>query len=139
MMKRKLKQVILMRRDLNMMPGKAAAQASHAGMLFMVKRFHFMNVNPDPSFPHEHFSEAENDWMFYETMNIRGWEYGGLRTVVLGVENLFALKRLGNKAIAHGLEYEEVYDEGMEAITCGAIGPDYDDSIDLLTGGLDLY
>ena len=116
-----VKQVILVRKDLDMPPGKLAAQVAHASInAFLAKG--------QTDYDHEIFK----------------WLDTGATKVVLEVQNLDELVQKIAQANVHGLSTAIVKDEGRTVfneptITCGAIGPADSDVINLITGGLLLY
>jgi PTH2 family peptidyl-tRNA hydrolase len=130
------KQVILVRKDLNMSIGKTSAQVGHASMLFLIKKFTSSNL---PVSKVINFSKSENFWCFPNEFNTnKDWIYGGMKKVVLGVEDLNELLTVIEFADKLGLENNIIHDEGLDCITCGAIGPDYDRLIDPITNHLKL-
>src|SRR5579863_7094883 len=127
------KQVILVRKDLNMSIGKTAAQVGHASMLFLVDKF--MNHSTVNKF--HHFSVPEFNWLFpIEFDQDKNWIYGGMKKVVLGVSDLKELLALIDFADKLGLYTNVVHDEGLDCITCGSIGPDYESNINPVTNHL---
>jgi peptidyl-tRNA hydrolase, PTH2 family len=139
-----IKQVILVRNDLNMSPGKAAAQVGHAAILFVADVIHRTHDSNE----YVSWSLRELRWMFGNgPIQNRSWEhsdgcgvcYGGMKKIVLGVENLQALWKLHWQAKDEGIKAFNVFDEGVNDITACAIGPDYADRIDPITGLLPLY
>lgn len=117
----KYKQVILIREDLNMRKGKMVAQGCHSSLgIFMYKdgdrlKFQF------PGF----FQE---------------WLLEGGAKICLGVASLDALLEAERLAQLAKLPTKLVTDlgltefNGVETITCLAIGPDLAEKIDLITG-----
>jgi len=113
-----MKQVIIIRTDLDMGKGKIAAQVGHACVLGAE---HVRKSNP------EWFSE----W----------WE--GQEKVVLKVANLKELEQLMQNAIEFGLPCAVVDDAGHTQLppgttTCISIGPAPEEKIDKITGDLKL-
>lgn len=130
------KMCILVRRDLNMSAGKAAAQVGHASMLFLLKK----HIKHDVVSKYRHFNKGEFDWCFpTEFTHHKDWIYGGMKKVVLGVDSLTELLEIIEFADKLKLENNIVHDEGLACITCGAIGPDFDEKIDPVTNHLKLY
>ena len=119
-----IKQVIVIRKDLNMRRGKECAQSAHASSLFLMKKFHNQNFE---------LNEIENQWM------------NGLFTkTVVSVDSEEELDIIYNKAKDEGLEVNLVIDSGKTEFngvatkTCLAIGPDEAEKIDKITGHLRL-
>ena len=113
-----IKQVIVVRTDLDMGKGKIAAQVGHACVLGA-----------------EHVRKSTPEW-FSE------W-WGGQEKVVLKVVNLKELEQVKQDAIELGVPWSEVTDAGHTQIapgttTCISIGPAPEESIDKITGDLKL-
>lgn len=123
--RRQVKQVIVMRRDLQVRRGKEIAQGAHAAMMWLSKKI----VDNDRS-----FTPAEQTWLL-----------GTFTKIVLQVPGLEDLQRLHDDAISAGLRAHLVTDAGLTefhgvpTVTCLAIGPDYADKIDPVTGDLRKY
>lgn len=120
----KMKQVILIRRDLKMRRGKEIAQGSHASMAFL----------RDGILTGKRLSESEALWLH------------SLQTkVCLCVNSEEELRELHQKALDAGLKSHLIVDagltefDGVPTLTSGAIGPDDEDKINLITGHLKLY
>lgn len=112
-----MKQVIVMRGDLNISRGKLAAQACH-GSLGAYKR-------ADPN-------------------KIRKWEEEGEKKVILKVEDLEELFQVYEIVKRTDMAYYLVRDAGhtelpQSTITCLGIGPDEDDVVDKVTQDLKLF
>jgi len=113
-----IKQVVVVRTDLDMGKGKIAAQVGHACVLGA-----------------EHIRKSNPDW-FSEW-----WE--GQEKVVLKVANLKELEQVKQDAIEFGVPWSEVTDAGKTQIapgtlTCISIGPAPEERIDTITGDLKL-
>jgi len=109
-----LKQVIVIRKDLNLKKGKLAVQVAHASIL------------------------ASNKSSLKEE-----WEKEGQKKVVLECENLKALVFLYQEALSKGLPSAIVIDAGLTQIprgtkTCIGIGPEKEEKIDKITSSLKL-
>lgn len=129
------KQVIVMRNDLNMRKGKMIAQGAHASIAFLTKR---MVINHDHH-PTEMFRsstalwEVELEWLTNSFTKVCVY--------VNSDEELFDIVRQAKEA---GLEVHLIQDAGktefkdVPTYTCCAIGPDYSDKIDKVTGHLPL-
>ena len=144
------KQVLIVRKDLNMRKGKIGAQCSHAAMAFitkgMVGRVGFLppSIRGDiyandaewcgiTEFPVEHVEE------------INHWLENSFRKIVCYVESEQALIDLYDAAKAKGLMVHIITDNGATEFngvptkTCLAIGPGWDDTIDEITKWLPLF
>ena len=130
---RPTKQVIVIRRDLRMRRGKEIAQGAHAATAWLAERV-IQRMTPDGTVDHVELSEAERTWL--ET---------SFRKVTVKVGSEEELMEVYRKALAAGLVVHLVTDRGLTEFggvptrTCLAVGPDYDDLVDPVTGDLELY
>jgi peptidyl-tRNA hydrolase, PTH2 family len=130
---RPTKQVIVIRRDLKMRRGKEIAQGAHASMAWLRQRI-MPRLTPAGRADQVQFSTAERDWLELSMRKV---------TVKVGSET--ELLDVYEKALAAGLVVHLITDRGLTEFggiptrTCLAVGPDYDDLIDPVTGDLDLY
>ncbi len=113
-----IKQVIVVRTDLEMGKGKIAAQVGHACVLGA-----------------ENVRKSHPDWF-------KQW-WLGQEKVVVKVENLKELEKIKREAIEFDLPWSEVSDAGHTQLapgttTCIGIGPAPEDLIDKITGELKL-
>ena len=111
-----LKQVILMRTDLQMGKGKMIAQGAHASLQ----------------------AAFESNKKL-----VSNWKSKGMRKIALKVENLDQLKDLINQALEEDLTAVTIQDAGHTQVepgtmTCGAIGPAPEEKIDKICGKLQL-
>ncbi len=132
-----VKQVIVIRKDLGMRRGKEIAQGSHASIAWLTNRLTMLGyVNPGErgKYASCHLTEAE--WQ---------WTDGNFRKICCVVNSEDELLELAAKAKAAGLVCEVIEDTGLTefggvpTLTALAIGPDYDEKIDPVTGNLKLY
>ena len=130
---RPTKQVIVIRRDLRMRRGKEIAQGAHASMAWLRQRI-MPQLTSAGRADQAEFSAAERSWL-----------EGSLRKVTVKVVSEQELLDVYRKALEAGLVVELITDRGLTEFggiptrTCLAVGPDYDDLIDPVTGGLELY
>ena len=123
-----VKQVIVMRKDLNMRKGKMVAQGGHAAMKFLVDN----NSSDSPTVLHVELSPAEAQWLFG----------GAFTKVVLGCDSEDELRELILKAELRGVEVSPIVDSGrtefngVATLTCASFGPAYVEDIDEVTGHL---
>jgi PTH2 family peptidyl-tRNA hydrolase len=113
----KMKQVIVMREDLGMSPGKLAAQACHASLLA--------------------YEKADKD-------NIDEWKRTGVTKIVLGASSEHIIFALYKIAVSRYLPVALIADEGRTELIPGTvtgvgIGPAPSEQIDEVTGHLHLY
>lgn len=112
------KQVILVRKDLNMDKGKMSAQCSHASVDAVLK--------------------SDKDV-------VKKWRFQGMKKSVLKVENKKELLNYLQIAKDSGLKTSLITDSGKtffhdtSTTTCLAIGPDEEGKVDKVTGNLKLY
>lgn len=129
-----VKQVIVVRRDLNMRTGKIAAQAAHAASMFLLSRLYreFLNSGTIT------LSEEEWAWTGEDHGN------GHIAKIVCYVNSEAELLDLAEKAKKEGLETHVIVDSGktefhgIATTTCIAIGPDLIERIDKVTKDLPL-
>lgn len=112
-----MKQVIVVRKDLEMDPGKLAAQCSHASVEATLKS---------------------------SKKNIEAWKKEGAKKVVVKVDSEEELLDLQKKAESLGLVTALIKDAAKTffkkpTITCLGIGPDDDEKIDKVTGKLKMF
>lgn len=124
-----IKQVIVLRTDLNMRKGKMAAQASHASM----KVFFDLCV-PYP---------AGGGIYVPLTTEMRQWVHGIFTKIVVGCDSEEELEGLFQQAKENNIPCAMVVDAGRTEFkeptkTAIAIGPDHATKIDRITGHLKL-
>ena len=109
-----MKQVILVREDLGMPPGKLAAQVAHASVECVLKS---------------------------DSGTIQTWKKEGMTKIILGVRDkqhlLLKMRQVKTEKLVHAL----IEDAGRTfftepTVTCLGIGPDKDERIDKVTGNL---
>jgi PTH2 family peptidyl-tRNA hydrolase len=128
----RVKQVILIRKDLKMRRGKEIAQGSHAAMEFLVSRLR-ASLNRDAAVAVD-LSAIERFWISH-----------GMAKVCLQVDSEQALLLHHEKAKQQGLSSHLIQDSGrtefagVPTYTACAIGPDEAGRIDPVTGDLPLY
>ncbi len=116
------KQVIVMRRDLGMSPGKMVAQGAHAAVSWLTEV-----VQTNAPYPVD-FSEAEIEWLEGHFTKITVW-----------VDSEDELLNIYDAAGRAGIESHLIVDDGTTEFngqltkTCCAIGPDWNDVIDKIT------
>jgi PTH2 family peptidyl-tRNA hydrolase len=109
-----MKQVILVRQDLQLPKGKLAAQVSHASV--------------------ECFDKTSRE-------KREQWQSEGMKKVVLKVKDLEELQLYATKARMAKIISAVITDAGRTVVepgtvTCLGIGPDEDEKIDAITGSL---
>lgn len=117
------KQVIVMRNDLGMRKGKMIAQGAHASISFLTRKLQYNLL----------MSPAQQAWI-----------NGRFTKICLRVDSEEELLRIYEEAKEKGLEAHLITDAGLtefggvQTNTCVAIGPDWEDEIDKVTGNLKL-
>ena len=126
----KIKQVILIRKDLKMRRGKEIAQGSHASMEFLV-------------------ADLRGTGTASTTLTLdpaaAAWVEKGMAKICLRVNSEQELIDLHQQALALGLKSHLIRDSGrtefagVPTLTACAVGPDPAEQIDLVTGSLVPY
>lgn len=123
------KQVIVIRKDLNMRKGKIAAQASHASLAVFTN---IMIMNGP-------------EYRMILTDSMREWLNGSFTKICVYVESEEELIEIHQKAKSSNIPCSIITDNGTTEFngvptkTAVAIGPDYSNIIDNITGHLPLY
>lgn len=130
------KQVIVMRKDLNMRKGKMVAQGSHAslGVVLEIQKHSWERSIPwDPSKQTTTQSKAIDQWL-----------QGQFSKICVSVDSETELMRIYAEAVKANLPAMVVTDSGRTEFhgvptrTCLAIGPAIAEEIDAITGNLKL-
>ena len=130
-MTKRIKQVILIRKDLNMRRGKEIAQGSHASMEFLIAKIRQQLQNNTINIV---LNEQELSWITK-----------GVAKVCLRVNSEEELLKHHQSAQQAGLKSYLIQDSGktefhgQPTYTACAIGPDEVEKIDAITGDLQLY
>ena len=125
-----VKQVIVVRKDLNMRKGKLAAQVAHASMKVF---FDKLTIYSDYAIIKD-ITKPMLEWM----------NYGPFVKIVVGVNSAEELFEIEKKASEAGIPNALIIDSGktefhgIPTATCIAIGPDEEEKIDAITGELKL-
>jgi PTH2 family peptidyl-tRNA hydrolase len=128
------KQIIVVRKDLNMRKGKLAAQVAHASMSFITRRFEF--------FPSKYSGNYHQDIVVNDVE--KEWLENSFTKICVSVDSEQELDEIYNKAKEAGLETHLITDNGKTEFhgiptkTCVALGPDYSEKLDPITGHLKL-
>jgi len=118
----RIKQTIIIRKDLNLSKGRLVTQGAHASIAFLtdlIKEYNPLLL-----------SKAEKEWV-----------YGTFFKVCVGVDSEKELLDIGYNAVMLGLSVkyiEETTGFDKPTVTCLAIGPDYSSKIDPVTKHLKL-
>jgi PTH2 family peptidyl-tRNA hydrolase len=127
------KQVIVLRKDLNMRKGKMVAQGAHASLAVFLQKLTFLSDDDGELVARFPVSPVEHAWFT-----------GNFRKICLGTGSEAELLALFEAARAAGLPCSLVRDNGLTEFngvptyTAVAIGPALDERIDPLTEHLSL-
>ena len=139
------KQVIVIRKDLNMRKGKMIAQGSHASMAFLTKggvMKHDIEFGEMCCDYHEYYFKNSMMDMKIHFKEIDHWLKNSFRKIVCYVNSEEELLEIYNKAINKGLITHLIEDNGVTEFggvktkTCLAIGPHYDEKFEGITDNL---
>lgn len=132
-MEKKTKQVIVMRKDLNMRKGKMVAQGAHASMKVLLDAGAL---------------EGDARFAIQLTEPMRRWmgdpQTSRFTKVCVSVDSEAALDAIVERARAAGVPVAVIVDSGATEFhgvptkTCCAVGPGWVDDVDAITGGLPL-
>lgn len=121
-----IKQVIVMRKDLNMRRGKEIAQGAHASMAFL-----------------SIIAQSEGKYLLKDVE--KQWLNGTFTKVCVRVNSEQELDAIAEAARKEFLTVSVITDSGKTEFagvptkTCLAIGPDLAEKVDKITGALALY
>ena len=124
---KRIKQVILFRKDLKMRKGKIAAQVAHASLAVFLNR-----SEPNPSQPYQR--------ILHLTPDMKTWVESAFTKIVLSVDDEASLLKAHEIAESKGLPCSLIRDSGrtefggQPTYTTVAIGPADPEEIDLITG-----
>lgn len=125
---RVVKQVIVVRKDLNMRKGKMCAQAAHASLASVTKKMIL----------------SEGTGIINVNAAMKQWLNEGFTKIVVSVDSEEALLDLIARAELHNVPVFPITDSGrtefngVATLTCAAFGPDYVEKIDSITEHLPL-
>jgi peptidyl-tRNA hydrolase, PTH2 family len=140
---RQVKQVIVIRRDLKMRRGKEIAQGAHASMAWLVRRIDFPNRLPYPDEDVFYLNDISRAIVFSEAE--LAWLGGSFRKITCQVQSEADLSVVAARARELGVQVHVITDAGLTefggvpTVTACAIGPDWEDLVDQVTGELPLY
>ncbi|NLR79126.1 aminoacyl-tRNA hydrolase [Chitinophaga eiseniae] len=130
MSSRIVKQVIVMRKDLNMRKGKMIAQGAHASIAFLTRHATIEGYTLQTNLRNP---EEVSEWMTK-----------GFTKICLSVDSEEELERVYQQAVEDGLNATLITDSGLTEFggvatkTCCAIGPNLNEAIDRITKDLKL-
>jgi len=129
------KQVIIIRKDLNMRKGKMIAQGAHASMKVIFDSMESNSYND---------GSVINTLYFDKDSYLDLWINGCFKKIVVGAENVTELVDAYQEAKKAGILCSLIEDKGLTefggnvTITAVAIGPDAPEKIDKITGKFNL-
>ncbi len=136
------KQVIVMRKDLNMRKGKMISQGAHASMGAVLG---MMKMQSFPTSPYSYEDDVNVMMLSLEHKSaLKDWIEGKFTKVCVSVDSEEELFAIVNEAQAAGLPCKLITDEGLTEFggvptrTCCAIGPAWAEDIDKITANLKL-
>lgn len=141
------KQVIVVRKDLNMRMGKVAAQTAHASMKVLLDAAKRQKDEWEEQFDAVPLLETGTREITFEYEKDSAWDAwlnGTFTKICVYVESEAALEEVFQKAARAGLPAALIVDSGKTEFhgvptkTCCAIGPGWSEDIDTVTGGLPL-
>lgn len=128
------KQIIVMRKDLNMRKGKIAAQAAHASMAVILDQMHETYVD-----------DIHQRAMYYQPESaLEQWLNGRFTKICVYVNSEEELLKVYADAQNKGFLCSLIKDAGLTEFggvptyTCCAIGPEFPEALDPITGHLPL-
>lgn len=151
----KVKQVIVVRKDLKMPVGKVAAQVAHAAMSFLTRglmrpvRFEDDPWAIDAWMSHPYAGRKDpitvEERKLIVDEELAYWIDGSFTKVVVTVNSEDELLEIYEKAKNAGLRHTLITDEGRTVFdgvathTCVAVGPNYIEAVNAITRHLPLY
>lgn len=141
-----IKQVIVMRKDLNMRKGKMAAQAAHASMAVLLDQMkHERYRDPDIHGSYKDETGTILKMRIVDESIMDQWLLTGtFKKICVSVDSEEELLDIFKKAVQNGIPAALITDSGLTEFggvptkTCCAIGPETTEMLDPLTGHLKL-
>ena len=138
-----VKQVIIMRKDLNMRKGKIVAQGAHASMAILLDMMRGGETKEE-YLPHLYQGSYSMKLNVPYPSPLDEWLRGSFTKICLYVDSEAELEKLYYEAKAYALPVAMIEDngwtefKGQKTKTCIAIGPAEAEEIDKITGHLKL-
>ena len=135
----KIKQVLIVRKDLKMRKGKAIAQGAHASLAAFLNK----TINLESS---NDLNENYIEWKIKINREdpLLLWLQNEFTKITLSVNSLEELLDIERQAQDEGIHTTKITDKGLTefhgtpTITVLALGPDYSSKLDPITGKLEL-
>ena len=139
-----IKQILVIRKDLNMRKGKIGAMCDHASMAFITRQVGFIeSIAKDLSYT-VHKSKDNNHYLINLSDIQLDWINNSFAKIVVYVNSEQELLDLIAKGKEAGIVVHKVVDSGatefhgVPTLTCAAFGPDKSENLDKITGKLSL-
>lgn len=138
------KQVIVMRKDLNMRKGKMIAQGSHASLGVVIQEFNEGESYLTKPPVYDENGECILNLVLKKGSPLAEWLEGAYRKITVYVNSEAELLEVFAEATKAGLPVKLITDNGLtefdgkKTLTCLAIGPCHNDDVDPITGHLPL-
>ena len=136
-----VKQVIVVRKDLNMRKGKIAAQVAHASMkVWFDRMIAGFGIDDSTDSPTEYTINLESGL----TPEMIEWKEDLFTKIVVGCDGEEHLHLIAKKCELENIPYALIQDAGLTEFhgiptyTCIAVGPADSGDIDKITGGFKL-
>ena len=136
-----VKQVIVVRKDLNMRKGKIAAQVAHGSMAFLTRG----GLDDIYGIKHKNEMRFATDWMKVSfAKEVKEWLENSFKKVVVYVDSEDEIWEIDKRARKANLVSHIVTDRGLTefngvtTLTCVAIGPHEVSKFEGVTDGLPL-
>lgn len=135
-----IRQVIVVRKDLNMPAGKLAAMVAHACMTFLLETLPWSGSPP----PWKTKELTEEQWRWLTELDPGLEHQVSMAKIVCAVKDEAELLDVERQAEGAKLEVHRVVDCGYShnkpnTLVAVAIGPDYPEKLAPVTGGLKVY
>jgi peptidyl-tRNA hydrolase len=150
MAERYLKQVIVVNKSLTMPTGKLAAMVAHASMTWLMKRISFTENGAISQGIEARYdgvlqvSNVEHQWLTELDPGLEHLGQVSMAKIVCAADDGAHLAKIEEAAKAARLVVHGVFDSGHShnkpgAFACIAIGPDWPENLEPVTGGLKVY
>ena len=139
------KQVIIIRKDLNMRKGKIVSQGAHASMAAILHAGYIKKISPFfAKFLNFFGIKTNSQYVINMDEEMESWLSGRFKKICVYVNSEEELLAIHKKAQEAGLHCALIQDSGLTEFggvptyTAVAIGPNLPEKIDLITGNLSL-
>lgn len=141
------KQILVVRKDLNMRKGKISAQCAHASMKVLLDAAKRQQEDWDDQFDGVPLVETGTKEISFEYEKGSAWDQwlnGTFTKICVYVESEAALEEVFQKAARAGIPTSLIIDSGKTEFngiptkTVCAVGPAWSDDLEPITGGLPL-